>query len=141
MSRILLPVDGSDNSARAVEFAVKLAAALREFELHLLNVQDPVNTLESQECWTAEQCAALQQRAADLALTAARKQLDAANIPYTTEIAEGPVARTIADYARDWQCDLIVMGTRGMSALGSLVMGSIATQVVHLAEVPVMLVK
>lgn len=141
MTKILLPVDGSDNSARAVEVAASLFATLRGAAFHLLNVQDPVSSLKSRECWTAEQCAALQQQMGELALAAARKQLAAAGIPYTAEIAAGPVAQTIADYAREWQCDMIVMGTRGMTALGSLMIGSIATKVVHLAAVPVMLVK
>jgi nucleotide-binding universal stress UspA family protein len=38
-------------------------------------------------------------------------------------------------------CDGIVMGTRGMSAVGNLVMGSVATKVIHLTKLPVTLVK
>jgi nucleotide-binding universal stress UspA family protein len=47
----------------------------------------------------------------------------------------------IANLARRLRCDSIVMGTRGMTALGNLVLGSLATRVVHLAGVPVTLVK
>jgi nucleotide-binding universal stress UspA family protein len=141
MTKILLSLDGSDNSARAVEYLIALAAALKETEIHLLNVQDPVSSLQAQECWTAAHCATLQQQAGDLALKAARRRLDAAGIPHTAEVAAGPVAQTIADFAREWQCDMIVMGTRGMGAMGNLLMGSVATRVVHLAHAPVVLVK
>jgi nucleotide-binding universal stress UspA family protein len=141
MMKILLPVDGSDNSARAVEHLMTLVAALREAEVHLINVQDPVSSLQTQECWTAEQCATLQQQAGDRALAAARRRLDAAGIAHTAEIATGPVAQFIVDFAREWQCDMIVMGTRGMGAIGNLLMGSVAAKVVHLTNVPVVLVK
>ncbi len=141
MIKILLPVDGSDNSARAVEYVITLVAAFGETEIHLINVQDALSSLQSQECWTAEQCALLQRQASEMALTAARTRLDAADIPYTVEMAAGPVAQTIVDSAREWQCDMIVMGTRGMGALGNLLLGSVAAQVVHLAHVPVALVK
>ena len=141
MTTILVPVDGSDNSARAVEYLITLVAALRDTRIHLINVQDPVSALETTQCWSAEQCAALQQETGDLALTAARKRLDVAGIPYTAEIAAGAVAQTIADYAREWQCNMIVMGTRGMSATGNLLMGSVAAKVVHSANLPVLLVK
>ena len=53
----------------------------------------------------------------------------------------GSAATEIIAYAVEHDCDAIVMGTRGMSAIGSLVMGSVAQKVVHLAPVPVTLVK
>jgi nucleotide-binding universal stress UspA family protein len=141
MIKLLLPVDGSDSSARAVDYVAKLVAAFREAEVHLINVQDPVSSLQAQECWTAEQCATLQQQAGEQALMTARKRLDVAGIAHTTEIAAGPVAQTIVDFAREWQCDMIVMGTRDMGAIGNLLMGSVAAKVVHLTHVPVALVK
>jgi len=50
-------------------------------------------------------------------------------------------SKTIVDYAKANKCDHIIMGTRGMGAFGNLVLGSTANQVVHLAEIPVTLVK
>ena len=46
-----------------------------------------------------------------------------------------------ADLGRRLKCDAIVMGTRGMTVLGNLVLGSVASKVVHLSSVPVTLVK
>jgi nucleotide-binding universal stress UspA family protein len=47
----------------------------------------------------------------------------------------------IARFARERGCDQILMGTRGLGAIGSLLLGSVATKVIHLADVPVLLVK
>jgi nucleotide-binding universal stress UspA family protein len=47
----------------------------------------------------------------------------------------------IADYARDEGCALIVMGTRGLGSIANMLLGSVATKVIHLAEVPVLLIK
>ena len=48
---------------------------------------------------------------------------------------------TIADCARDLQCDAIVMGTRGLGAIQTLLLGSVAVKVIHLADQPVTLIK
>ena len=53
----------------------------------------------------------------------------------------GPVAETIARTALGQNCDGIVMGTRGLGAAAGALLGSVASQVVHLADVPVTLVK
>ena len=53
----------------------------------------------------------------------------------------GPVAETIVAYAKRHKCDLICLGTRGMTAAANLVMGSVATKVLHLAGVPVIIVR
>jgi nucleotide-binding universal stress UspA family protein len=44
-------------------------------------------------------------------------------------------------YAEDKQCEQIVMGTRGLGTVSNLVLGSVATKAIHLAKVPVLLVK
>jgi nucleotide-binding universal stress UspA family protein len=53
----------------------------------------------------------------------------------------GQVAKTIADVAREEGVGQIVMGTRGLGGVQGLLLGSVATQVIHLAEVPVTLIK
>jgi nucleotide-binding universal stress UspA family protein len=62
-------------------------------------------------------------------------------VPCTSAILVGYVAQSIARHADEAGCDAIVMGTRGMSAIGNLLMGSIATKVIHLTKLPVTLVK
>ena len=62
-------------------------------------------------------------------------------LPVHAAMRVGNTGQSIADYATELSCDQIVMGTRGLGRIGSLVLGSVATQLVHLAEAPVTLVK
>jgi nucleotide-binding universal stress UspA family protein len=57
------------------------------------------------------------------------------------EYKVGPAGELIAKAAEDGQYDLVVMGSHGHSALGNLVMGSVATQVLAHCKVPVLLVR
>ena len=61
--------------------------------------------------------------------------------PFVTRAEIGSPAETIVRVAREVGADQIVMGTRGLGALGNLFLGSVATPVVRLAEIPVTLVK
>jgi nucleotide-binding universal stress UspA family protein len=74
-------------------------------------------------------------------LRAAKKKLDAAGIPYQARVLVGSVAETLVKHAREKRCELIYIGTRGMSALGKALVGSTATKVLHISDVPVLLVK
>ena len=53
----------------------------------------------------------------------------------------GPVGETIAKYADEGKFDLLIMGSHGHGALGNLVMGSVATQVLAHSKIPVLLVR
>src|SRR5258708_35787747 len=75
------------------------------------------------------------------ALSKARKLLDAAGIRYSAQILVGPVAETIIRQARLARGDLIMMGTRGMSAAGELLLGSWRNRGVKISPIPVVLVQ
>jgi nucleotide-binding universal stress UspA family protein len=75
------------------------------------------------------------------ALAPARALLERAGIGYTPAVLLGPVAESIAQYAKDKGCDQIVMGTRGLGALGGMLMGSVTTELLRLTDLPVTLVK
>ena len=51
------------------------------------------------------------------------------------------MAEVIVRYVKDKRCDQIVMGTRGMSGVSSIVLGSVANKVIHVASVPVLLLR
>jgi nucleotide-binding universal stress UspA family protein len=55
-------------------------------------------------------------------------------------ILVGEIAQSVVDHAQKTDCKLLFMGTRGMSALSNLMVGSVATKVLHLSTVPVVLV-
>jgi nucleotide-binding universal stress UspA family protein len=137
--RILLPVDGSETSARAVQFAIKQAHNSKEApELHLLNVQHPLpGTVRG----VADQAKQYHHEEGAKALANARKLLDDAKIAYKYHISVGEVGEVVAHFVKELGCDQVVMGTRGMNAVANMVLGSGATKVLHLVDVPVLLVK
>jgi len=74
-------------------------------------------------------------------LGAAKKKLDGAGIRYQARVLVGPVAETLVKHAKAQRCDLIYIGTRGMSELGKALIGSTASKVLHISDIPVLLVK
>ncbi|MEN9783544.1 MAG: hypothetical protein RJA24_887, partial [Pseudomonadota bacterium] len=78
---------------------------------------------------------------ADTILKRGTTALQTAGVEFKVHMVVGETAEKIAATARRLRCSSIVMGTRGMGMLGTLVLGSIATKVIHLAKVPVTLVK
>jgi nucleotide-binding universal stress UspA family protein len=140
MYRILVPVDGSDVALRAVGHAVRLARLIGEAEVHLLNVQPPISGSVGAFVGS-DNVARFHKEESDNALAAARKLLEREGMPVNAEMRVGSSGQAIAEYANELRCDQIVMGTRGLGSIGSLVLGSVATQVVHLTEHPVTLIK
>lgn len=141
MLRFLVPVDGSPHSERAIEQVIRLAKCRETPEIHLINVREPVDSWEVRSFLTEEEIARIQQSEGEEDLRGARALLDAAGLAYEAQVLAGPVAQTIAHYAATHQCDQIVMGTHGRGGLASLFLGSVAAKVIHLAHVPVTLVR
>lgn len=80
-------------------------------------------------------------RMSEEALTPARKLCERLKIEFQCYVREGDPAQLIASFARRTRCKEIVMGTRGLGRISGLLLGSVATKVIHLATVPVTLVK
>ena len=141
MLKALLPVDGSENSLRAVKHLINLVQGREPMDVHILNVQEPIDAWEVRRCFKAEEIEAMQESAGGDALQAARMLLEEAAIPFTAQVLIGNVAEAVARYAQEIGADKIIMGTRGLTPLANLMLGSIATKVIHLTEIPVTLVR
>ena len=141
MAKILVAVDGSPHSRRAVEEVLKLHAARGQDEIHLLNVQIPIESGHARLFVSHDDLQDYYREEGLAALADARAILDAAGISYTHHAAVGHVAQTIAAYAKEKSFDQIVLGSHGRGALTHLLLGSVATDVLRIAEVPVTLVK
>ena len=140
MLKVLVAVDGSEPSLRAVRYAVALAAEARSSELELLNVQPPLPAAVTD--WvSAQDVRSFHVDTGIAALREAKVILDAAAIPYNSHVAVGPIAETIADHAEERGCDQIVMGRRGLHPLPGILLGSVTIQILHLAKIPAIAVK
>ncbi|KAB2874519.1 MAG: universal stress protein [Pseudorhodoplanes sp.] len=141
MQKLLIPFDGSDNAARALDYALRLAKRTPT-QLHVVTVHpESVVYGEIQVYVSKEKMDELQRKHCEDILQSALDAARAAGVPVTSEILTGDTAAAIVARAEALGCDSIVMGTRGMGAVGNLVMGSVATKVVHLTKLPVTLVK
>ena len=67
-------------------------------------------------------------------------KLEAAGVTCTFHSLTGPVAETIVERATQAGSNMIYMGTRGMSALANMALGSVTTRVLHLCHIPVVLI-
>jgi YjbE family integral membrane protein len=143
LQRVLLAVDGSENSARAVRYVVGVRQDLRApdaLDVHLLNVQRPVSG-EVSRFVPGQTLKEYHLEGSERALAPARALLDAAGIPYQEHRRVGDPASCIADVARESACDLVVMGTRGSGGVAAGLVGSVAQATVAQCGVPVLLVK
>jgi nucleotide-binding universal stress UspA family protein len=141
MFRILVAVDGSDSSDRAVSHLLKKLGWYKETsEVHLLNVQ-PALPSDVSRFISSDQLQAFHREQGEAALASARAILDGAKVAYVTHIGIGEPAHVIAHYANEKAIDQIVMGTRGLGTVAGLVMGSVTTKVLSLTDVPVLLIK
>lgn len=138
---ILVPIDFSDHSEKAVATAVELAKTLGA-SLHLTHVLHyPVQVASAgmvampQDLWMRVR------KAATRKLETASQGVSAEGIAVETHLAEGPNAQSIVELADKIGADLIVMGTRGLSGLKHVMLGSVAERTVRLASCPVMTVK
>jgi nucleotide-binding universal stress UspA family protein len=142
MPKILVAVDGSENSARVIDFLIAENAQMKPpLQLHLINVQMPLGGVNVKMFISSDSLNQYYKEEGEKALDAARKRLDAAKIPYTPHISVGDPAEVIAAYLKTEGCDRIVMGSRGLGAVTGLVLGSVATKVLHLTQVPITLIR
>lgn len=139
--KVLVAVDGSPASLRAVAFACELAKGRPQASVTLLTVQNATmlgpDTGLMLTAWTEEE----EERAGEEALEDAVAACQAAGVHFATRSERGAPASTIDEIARQEKADHIVMGTRGLGSVRGLLVGSVATEVLHLVDVPVTLVK
>lgn len=142
MHKLLVAVDSSACSIRALDYAIRLARENGPMALHLVHAHELPSVSGAVAIYmTLEKAKELQRQESEALLAPAVAMAKTAGIPFTSEILTGDIATVITECAERQGCDTIVMGTRGLGAIGNLMLGSIATKVVHLTKLPVTLVK
>jgi nucleotide-binding universal stress UspA family protein len=142
MLRVLVPVDGSESASRATQKLIEVLGWYKEPpKVDLLAVHLPVPQFPNMSVvindgmldrYYTEGCEAM--------LAPSKKALNAAGVEYTAYRLVGAIAETIVEQAKQLDSTMIYMGTRGMTALSNMILGSITTRVLHLAHIPVVLI-
>ena len=137
INRILVPVDGSRNSLRGLDEAIKLAQAVNA---SIIGLYIQHSEIPSTGAVTGAIRDTLKQEAEKILDTARRKSL-AGDVPFSEEVRKGHVGKTIVKFADDNLLDMIVIGSRGVSGLNERFFGSVANHVLHASQIPVLIVK
>jgi len=142
--RILVPIDGSATSGRALQEAIKVATG--KARLRLVYVIEETYPLDAESIAFIDY-AALQEalrKTGERALAQAAEKVHKSGVTAETALLEAKgerAAKVIDGEALNWPADLIVIGTHGRSGLSRLLLGSVAEGVVRGASVPVLLVR
>jgi nucleotide-binding universal stress UspA family protein len=142
MFKMLLAVDGSEYANRAIEAVAKLAREHLDLEATLLCVTPVPGFFDAYTLDAIKIIEEEQRRRQDAVLDQSTQQARAPGIKLgPPERAQGVIGNEIVRIATEHQFDQIAMGTRGMGAMGSMFLGSVAQRVIHLSPVPVLMVK
>ena len=141
MLKLLVPVNGSRHALDAVRHAAFLYRDRCASDIVLLNVQEPIEGGRASAYHPLEMLRRLEEQSGEEALRPARSILDDAGANYTAQVKIGRVAETIAQMAAANQCDMIVMGPAGRTAVGSLMSSRLSDRLIRLSSIPVTLVR
>ncbi len=139
--KILVPVDGSSTSNKALDYALQLAKE-NHSQVRALHAIDELGYLSSYE-YSGELMATARKNGTEV-LQNAVIAAQALNVPADTRLVDQPgqrLGQTVADEAASWGADLIVVGTHGRRGVGRVLLGSGAEQIVRMATVPVLTVR
>lgn len=140
---ILVPIDGSDSSMDALALATELVSGDAP-TLELLHVPEHAPTGEELGHWSGTpgsgDDSGIEQSALDL-LDRAARSVSNTDIRVNSNVLWAPPARAIVDHAAELDVDAIVMGSRGVSDLQGLFLGSVSHRVLHTAGCRVILIR
>jgi nucleotide-binding universal stress UspA family protein len=133
VDNVLLPTDGSDGAAVAVDWGIALAATF-DAMVHAIY---SVDTSRFPTRMSPGEVLSTLESSGEDALESVRERARERNVTLTGTVATGPPARVILDYAAENEIDLVAMGTHGRSGMKRHFLGSVTENVVRNAELPV----
>ena len=136
---ILLAVDGSEHSIHAAKEAGDLARAMKSDSLRIVVAFDSIPPYLGEP--NMQQAITARMKEANAILQKAQDAVGKIPGEIHTELIEGPAAEAIINVAKTRGSTVIVMGSRGMSAIAELVLGSTSHKVVSHAPCPVLIIR
>ncbi len=137
--RILLAVDGSEHSMRAAKEAGDLARALNSSTLRIVVAFDNIPSYYGEP--NMQQAIDARLKQANAILQSAQESVGTIPGEIHAELIEGSPAEAIINVAKTRESTVIVMGSRGLSTIAELALGSTSHKVVSHAACPVLIVR
>ncbi len=142
MKNILVPTDGSKPALRALEHAILLAKQHPdESTLYVLNIQSPITSHNVNRFFSADMLQDYYEDEGKSVLEPVAARLEQAGVNYQSQVKVGHISDVVKDFVAEHRCDHIVMGTRGLSPVPGLLLGSAATKIIQAVDIPVTLIK
>lgn len=139
-TNVLVPVDGSDNSYRALDAALLLSQKLGS-NITVVNVMEqvPITHIESEKL-LSELLEAYRKENQEI-LSKCSKIASEKGISIKTLLLQGNPASVILDYCKKENFDLVIMGSRGLGKFKQLILGSVSNKIVHHCQCAVLLIR
>lgn len=139
-SKVLVPIDGSDNSFRALDAALLLSEKLGA-KVTAVHVMEDVPVLHIESEKLLRKLLEDYKKENQLILTKCSEIANNKGIKIETKLLQGNPSSVIIDYCENEKQDIIIMGSRGMGKFKELVLGSVSNKVLHHSSCPVMIVR
>ena len=142
-SHVLIPIDDSDRSTAALEFALEEYPSARFTALHVIDPSEiyAATGLETGSLSNYERIRDEHETQAENLLETARRRAADAGVELETEYVIGDISETIVDYVEDHSVDHVVVGSHGRTGASRILLGSIAELVARRSPVPVTIVR
>jgi nucleotide-binding universal stress UspA family protein len=139
-SKILVPIDGSENSKRAFNYALYLSKNLKG-EITMLHVADAPPTVYLQSQKVLDELLEKYSNSREKVFEEYFGLAESENVLIKTKLIFGEAGQEIVKFSLKDNSDVIVIGNRGMGHLKEMLIGSVSSAVIHEAKCPILLVK
>lgn len=140
--KLLVGIDGSENSLRAAEYAATLSQHFAGSTVSLVYVDTLAIQIKVKGGVLPANYEELVQQGREITLEKSEELMSEKQVSYNVKVLEGyDIAETICDFAREYNYDQIILGTRGLGNIKGIVLGSVSHKVIQIAPCPVTFVK
>lgn len=142
-SRILVGLDGSDYSLRALDFAIDLAKKYQSQLVLVHVVMRQIYAINPPEAGILAGTAIVRELETEgkTILTQGEEKVKAQGLPVEARLRQGVPAEELLRAAADEKVDLMVLGSRGLSQVRAFLLGSVSDKVSHHAKCPTLIIR
>ena len=134
---ILVPLDGSKNSFRALDFAITLAKPIKASitGFHCIDLQLVL------EYAVIDPVSIRLEKKAQRFLKTAKKRCTKNRVQFQQKILRGKTSEQILQFSKKGKFDLIVMGSKGQGMIQEMLLGSVSHEITHRSKIPIVIVR